>query len=45
LRDHGVPREEIPALAKAAIGAARLITNNPRKVLEKDVVKLLEENY
>jgi alcohol dehydrogenase class IV len=45
LGDYGVPREEIPALAKAAVGAARLITNNPRKVLEKDVVKLLEENY
>ena len=45
LSNYGVPREEIPALAKATIGAARLIGNNPRKVLEKDVIKLLEENY
>jgi alcohol dehydrogenase len=45
MSNYGVPREEIPALAKATIGAARLIGNNPRKVLEKDVIKLLEENY
>jgi alcohol dehydrogenase class IV len=45
LSEYGVPREEIPALSKATIGAARLISNNPRKVLEKDVIKLLEENY
>jgi alcohol dehydrogenase class IV len=45
LRHYEVPREEIPALAKAAIGAARLISNNPRKVTEKEVIKLLEENY
>jgi alcohol dehydrogenase class IV len=45
LRHYEVPREEIPALAKAAIGAARLISNNPRKVIEKEVIKLLEENY
>ncbi len=45
LSNYGVPREEIAALAKATIGAARLIGNNPRKVLEKDIIKLLEENY
>jgi alcohol dehydrogenase class IV len=45
LGGYGVPRAEIPALAKAAIGAARLINNNPRKVTEKEVIKLLETNY
>ena len=45
LRDYNVPREEIPALAKATIGAARLILNNPRKVTEKEVIQLLEKNY
>jgi alcohol dehydrogenase len=45
LSQYNVAREEIPALAKAAIGAARLISNNPRKVTEKEVIKLLEANY
>jgi alcohol dehydrogenase class IV len=45
LSDYEVPREEIPALAKAAIGAARLIGNNPRKVTEKEVVEILGKNY
>ena len=45
LKDYQVPAEEFPALAKATIGAARLIGNNPRKVTEQDVVRILEENY
>ena len=45
LGDYEVPREEIPSLAKAAIGAARLIGNNPRKVTEKEVVEILGKNY
>ncbi len=45
LSEYNVPKEEIPALAKAAIGAARLISNNPRKVTEKEVIKILEANY
>jgi len=45
LSSYNVPREEIPSLAKAAIGAARLISNNPRKVTEKEVINLLEANY
>lgn len=45
LSDYNVPREEIPALARAAIGAARLISNNPRKVTEKEVIRILESNY
>ena len=45
LGSYDVPREEIPALAKAAIGAVRLISNNPRKVTENEVRALLEANY
>ncbi len=45
LSDYQVPREEIPGLARAAIGAARLIGNNPRKVTEKEVVEILGKNY
>jgi alcohol dehydrogenase len=45
LGSYNVPREVIPELAKATIGAARLISNNPRSVSEKDVITLLEANY
>lgn len=45
LSSYNVPREVIPELAKATIGAARLISNNPRGVSEKDVITLLEANY
>ena len=45
LSDYGVPQEEIPAIAKAAVGAVRLISNNPRKVQEKEVIKLLEVHF
>jgi alcohol dehydrogenase len=45
LSTYNVPREEIPNLAKAALGSVRLISNNPRKVTEKEVIKLLEANY
>jgi alcohol dehydrogenase len=45
LSQYNIPREEIPDLARAAIGAARLISNNPRKATEKDVIKILEVNY
>jgi alcohol dehydrogenase len=45
LSSYGVPREEFPALAKATVGAGRLISNNPRMVSEADVIGLLEANY
>jgi len=45
LGSYNVPQEAIPELAKATIGAARLISNNPRSVSEKDVISLLEANY
>lgn len=45
LSSYNIPKEEIPALAKATVGAVRLINNNPRKVTEEDVINILEENY
>lgn len=44
LSAYGVKAEDVPALAKATVGAVRLVGNNPRKVTEKDVAKLLEAN-
>jgi alcohol dehydrogenase len=45
LSSYDIPRETIPDLAKATISAARLISNNPRSVSEKDVIAILEANY
>lgn len=45
LSSYDIPRDAIPNLAKEAMGAARLINNNPRNVTEKDIVELLEANY
>jgi alcohol dehydrogenase len=45
LSTYNVPMDAIPTLAKNAMQAARLISNNPRKPNEKDVVRLLEANY
>lgn len=45
LSSYDVPKSVFPALAKATVGAVRLISNNPRPVTEDDVIKLLEENY
>ena len=45
LSDYDVPREEFQTLAKATVGAVRLISNNPRSVTEQDVVRILEANY
>jgi alcohol dehydrogenase len=45
LSSYDVPREVFPDLAKATVGAVRLISNNPRDVSEKDVMELLEANY
>lgn len=45
LRDYDVPKEAFPELAKATVGAARLLSNNPRSVSEQDVIDLLEANY
>ncbi|WP_461208590.1 iron-containing alcohol dehydrogenase [Desulfocurvus sp. DL9XJH121] len=45
LKSHGVTRESIPDIAQGAIGAARLIGNNPRAVTREAVERLLLENY
>jgi alcohol dehydrogenase len=45
LSDYDIPQSVIPDLAKSTIGAARLISNNPRSVSEKDVIGILESNY
>jgi alcohol dehydrogenase class IV len=45
LSSYDVPTDAIPALAKATMGATRLISNNPRKPSEQDVQRLLQANY
>ncbi len=45
LSAYNIPRDVFPAIAKATVGAARLINNNPRAVTEEDVIGLLEANY
>ncbi len=45
LSSYNVPTDAIPALAKATMGATRLISNNPRKPSEQDVQRLLQANY
>ena len=45
LGGYNVPQGEFAALAKTTVGAARLISNNPRKVTEKEVIRILEKNY
>jgi len=45
LSTYKVPTEAIPALAKAAMGATRLISNNPRKPNQQDVERVLQLNY
>jgi alcohol dehydrogenase len=45
LSSYDIPREVFPDIAKATVGAVRLISNNPRDVSEKDVIELLEANY
>jgi alcohol dehydrogenase len=45
LSSYDIPREVFPDVAKATVGAVRLISNNPRDVSEKDVIELLEANY
>jgi len=45
LKSYGVPREAIGDIARATLGAARLIGNNPRAVTEEEVVELLKANY
>jgi alcohol dehydrogenase len=43
LGSYGIPAAEYPAIARGALGAARLIANNPRPVTAAEVIALLEE--
>lgn len=45
LSAYNIPSEEIPALAKATLKETRLISNNPRKVTETEVIRLLESAF
>jgi alcohol dehydrogenase len=45
LSSYNVSKGEFQALAKATVGAVRLISNNPRTVTEADVINILEANY
>jgi alcohol dehydrogenase len=45
LSDFGIPREAIPALARAALQVTRLLKNNLRPVTEADAVKIYEATY
>lgn len=45
LGTYDVPPDAFADIARGTVGAARLISNNPRDVTEKDVVALLEANY
>ncbi|MGD0267338.1 MAG: iron-containing alcohol dehydrogenase [Candidatus Methylomirabilota bacterium] len=45
LGTYNVPLDAIPSLAKATMGATRLISNNPRKPSEQDVEMVLQSNY
>ena len=42
LRDHGVPQEDTPMLAKEAMKQTRLLMNNPCEITESDAQRLYE---
>jgi len=45
LGTYNVPLDAIPSLAKATMGATRLISNNPRKPSVQDIEMVLQSNY
>jgi alcohol dehydrogenase class IV len=45
LENYGVKQEDIPALAKGAIGAARLWNNNPRNATEKQIQQIFKDSF
>jgi alcohol dehydrogenase class IV len=45
LENYGVKREDIPMLAKGAIGAVRLWNNNPRRATEEQVQQIFEDSF
>jgi alcohol dehydrogenase class IV len=42
LRDHGVPQDDIPMLAREAMKQQRLLVNNPVPIEEEDARRLYE---
>jgi alcohol dehydrogenase class IV len=42
--DYGASKGDFEEIAKAALSAAQLISNNPRQVTEEDVIKILRAN-
>jgi alcohol dehydrogenase class IV len=42
LRDHGIPFDEAPLLAKEAMKQTRLLVNNPCEISESDAQRLYE---
>ena len=42
LRDHDIPREDIPTLAREAMKQQRLLVNNPCEITEADAARLYE---
>jgi len=42
LRDHGVPEDDIPMLAREAMKQQRLLVNNPAPIGEEDARRLYE---
>ncbi|OWT57443.1 iron-containing alcohol dehydrogenase [Candidimonas nitroreducens] len=45
LRDHGVPKGDLPMLAADAMKQTRLLINNPREVTEQDALAVYESVY
>ena len=42
LRDHGIPQEDVPMLAREAMKQQRLLVNNPCPIEEADARRLYE---
>lgn len=45
LNDLKIPREAVPAMARAAVAIARLMVNNPRSMTAKDAEKIYEAAF
>ena len=45
LKEFGVPQEDLPSLAKAAMQVQRLLTNNKRPVTEQDALALYRQVF
>jgi alcohol dehydrogenase class IV len=44
LADYGAKEKHFGEIAKAALSAGQLISNNPRQVTEQDVLNILQAN-